>query len=327
MGKKSGSVSDDELPVAGWHRGLSPPQMKAADDLANALTFDIASTRDCLLRLGMRPLIKNRQLQRIVHLSRAQSLAFLFFLYQEHYKAEEEPCKNYSFNGQLLLSAIAYLDLPATYQALDKVLPLNGRGDSRRAGGQSAGNGTQLPPKSTGAAPPLNELQAMNDQEYDLKATFRALDEALRTKSQTHSAATSRKSIASQAGGVNPSPYYQKQPRPRLDRTATHYVANPPLFKVQIPNELRDTNELDERWFASYQLHPLQRTVKAVINYELCHLFDKIDETPIDLKQNSRELCEFHQESRSQQRQTFLKEQRRRYLEMIDIEAKEKRVS
>lgn len=113
------------LPVASWYRGLSLDQMQAADELGTALQFDIRSIRDCLLRLGVQPLIRNRELHRIWRFSRGQKLAFLYFLFQEHYDTGTS-CGKYSVNGQLLLSAIAYLDLPATFRALDKVLPLPG---------------------------------------------------------------------------------------------------------------------------------------------------------------------------------------------------------
>jgi len=127
--------------------------------------------------------------------------------------------------------------------------------------------------------------------------------------------------------GKKVKPYFQKQPRPKSFRRSTHYSSNSPLYEVQIPNEVGDPREDDDRWFANFQFHPVQRTVKAVINHELCHLFDQIDEAPSDPAQDPRDLCEFHEETRSQERQAFLLKQRIRYLEMIDLEGTEKRVS
>ncbi|XP_039492918.1 uncharacterized protein LOC120452653 isoform X2 [Drosophila santomea] len=245
------------LPVSSWYRGLSLDQMQAADDLGMALQFDIRSVRDCLLRLGLSPLVRRRQLVRIVRLSRGQNLAFLFFLFQEHYDTGGS-CGKYTVNAQLLLSAIAYLDLPATFRALDKVLPLHGN-----LSGES-----KVP---------------MEDQ--------------------------------------------QKLPRPMTVRRSKQYLSESPLLRIQIPNEVGDPKEDEDRWFADFQLHPIQRTVKAVINYELCHLFDHIDEVAPDPAQEARDLCEFHQETRSQERKAFLQEQRRRYLEMIDLEGSEKRLT
>ncbi|XP_052852763.1 uncharacterized protein LOC128262501 [Drosophila gunungcola] len=326
MGKKLGE--ELELPVASWHRGLSLIQMQAADQLANTLTYDIRGTRDCLLRLGVRPLVRNQQLLRIVQLSRGQKLAFLYFLYQEHYKSSG-PCGKYTINGQLLLSAIAYLDLPATFRALDKVLPLSWN----RVRLLNATPGPQKKksrqPSFVTPNPTMYESYKQNEMEdempLDLRATFRALDKVL--SSQMAQTKTRRSTGESRKKAK---PYFQKQPRPKSSRPSTYYSANFPLFKVQIPNEEGDPKDDDDRWFADFELHPIQRTVKAVINHELCHLFDQVDEAPSDPEaqdQEPRNLCQFHEETRSQERKAFLLEQQQRYLDMIDMEKREKRLT
>ncbi|KAH8324248.1 hypothetical protein KR074_002321, partial [Drosophila pseudoananassae] len=273
-----------EMPVAKWYRGLSLIQIQAANDLADAAQFDLEvndseRTRNCLLRLGIRPLPRRGQLTRIVKISRAQSLALLFFLFQMHYNIDKL-CRKYSVNGQLLLSAIAYLDLPPTFKALDKILPL----------------------------PEKNSIKK------DVVVTSRK--------------SVPERRILGQNGG-NLSPYFQKQPRPKVDRQDKRFVTKPPPFTVEIPNENPDTKEVDKRWFSDYKLQPFYRHIKATIKSELCRLFDKLDDAPQHSVKgsSSEELCKFHEEARSLERQAFLVDQRKRYLEMVDVGAREKRLT
>ncbi|KAH8241074.1 hypothetical protein KR026_011547, partial [Drosophila bipectinata] len=272
-----------ELPVAKWYRGLSPIQIKAANDLADAAQFDLEvndseRTRNCLLRLGIRPMPRRGQLTRIVKISRAQSLALLFFLFQQHYNIDKL-CRKYSVNGQLLLSAIAYLDLPTTFKALDKILPL----------------------------PEKNSIKK------EVVVTQKSVPE---------------RRILGQIGG-NLSPYFQKQPRPKVDRQDKRFVTKPPPFTVEIPNENPETKEVDKRWFSDYKLQPFYRHIKATINSELCRLFEKLDNASQHSVKgsNSQELCQFHEGARSRERQVFLVDQRKRYLEMVDVGAREKRLT
>ncbi|EDW52136.1 GM12983 [Drosophila sechellia] len=301
------------LPVASWYRGLSLDQMQAADELGTALQFDIRSIRDCLLRLGVQPLIRNRELHRIWRFSRGQKLAFLYFLFQEHYDTSSS-CGKYSVNGQLLLSAIAYLDLPATFRGLDKVLPLPGCGQAKiqlKNRQNRSARPSIIIPNSTAYSKNIEE-----EMPLDLPATFRALDKVLSSHT-TKKKSSLRKSF-----------YFQKQPRPKTTpRRSNQFLSETPLLKIQIPNEVGNPKDDEDRWFTDFQFHPIQRTVKAVINHELCHLFDHIDEVTTDLAQKARDLCEFHEETRTQERQAFLQEQRRRYLDMVDVEGTAKRLT
>ncbi|EDW88513.2 uncharacterized protein LOC6527718 isoform X1 [Drosophila yakuba] len=308
------------LPVASWYRGLSLDQMQAADDLGMALQFDIRSVRDCLLRLGLSPLVRNRELVRIVRLSRGQNLAFLFFLFQEHYDTGGS-CGKYTVNAQLLLSAIAYLDLPATFRALDKVLPLHGNlsGESKVPMEDQQNRSDRPTIMSTNST--CHPEKVDEERPTDLPATFRALSRVLSSRTSQKKSSSFRKRKKSSR------PYFQKLPRPKTVRRSKQYLSESPLLRIQIPNEVGDPKVDEDRWFADFQLHPIQRTVKAVINYELCHLFDHIDEVAPDPAQEVRDLCEFHEETRSQERKAFLQEQRRRYLEMIDLEGSEKRLT
>ncbi|XP_017068430.1 uncharacterized protein LOC108106083 isoform X2 [Drosophila eugracilis] len=306
------SGAELELPVAGWNRGLSFDQMQAVDELREALDFDINVTRDCLLRLGVRPLVGNKQLLRIVQLSRGQSLAFLYFLFQEHYSSGKS-CGKYTVNGQLLLSAIAYLDLPATIRALDEVLPLRGNRVSE--------SNTPLEVQKKHSARQSVFGVESEKPSIAMPATLQVEDKVFSSKvTQTRTRSSGQPVRSAQ-------PYFQKQPRPKSCYRSTRFLANYPHFQVQIPNEVGDAKDDDDRWFANYQFHPIQRTVKAFISHELCHLFDQIDDSLSNPDQEPRDLCEYHKGTRSQKRLSFLNEQRRRYLKMLDVEGNEKRLN
>ncbi|BFF93314.1 uncharacterized protein DMAD_11188 [Drosophila madeirensis] len=117
-----------ELPVAPWHRGLPLSQIRAACDLQTALSLDLEEetthrVKDCLMRLGLCGQLDFCLLHKTMQLSRGNNLAFLYFLYTMQYESEY-PHKKYTLNEQIILSAIAYLDMPATIEALDKILPM-----------------------------------------------------------------------------------------------------------------------------------------------------------------------------------------------------------
>lgn len=273
-----------ELPTAKWYRALSLLQIEAANDLADAAKFDLAvnrsqRTRDCLMRLGLRPLPRPSQLTQLVKVSRAQDLALLYFIFQKNYNIDKV-CGKYSVNGQLLLSAIAYLDLPATLKALDKILP---RHDDNT-----------------------------DAKEKEKKVKQKVLPE--------------RRVLEPISGPV--SPYFQKQPRPKVYRQGNRFVTKPPPFTVDIPNENKDNKEDDYRWFSDYRFQSLYREVKTIIKLELCRFFDQLDHAPPDAVKGSttKDLCPFHKETRSLERQAFLVDQRNRYLKMIDVGAREKQV-
>ncbi|EDV31171.2 uncharacterized protein Dana_GF14681 [Drosophila ananassae] len=276
-----------ELPTAKWYRGLSLLQIEAANDLADAAKFDLAvnrshRTRDCLMRLGLRPLPKPSQLTQLVKISRAQVLALLYFVFQKNYNIDQY-CGKYSVNAQLLLSALAYLDLPATFKALDQILPLH----------------------------ETNTVTETTEKEKYVKQTV--LPE--------------RRILRPIGGPV--SPYFQKQPRPKIHRQENRFVTRPPPFTVEIPHESKDIKEIDNHWFSDYKFQPLYRKIQTIIKLELRRLFDKLDEAPQDSvkESTSKELCSFHEETRSLERQAFLVDQRNRYLEMIDVGAREKQLT
>ncbi|KAH8249342.1 hypothetical protein KR032_008649 [Drosophila birchii] len=116
-----------------WYRGLSLFQTEACDQLLNALRDDMEEEsayriRRCLSHLGLNPLVRSAQIKTIMGISQGSDLAFLWFLWEASYKQprgkhEKIDPTTYTANEQLLLSAIAHLDMPSTLRALDKLLP------------------------------------------------------------------------------------------------------------------------------------------------------------------------------------------------------------
>ncbi|KAH8279724.1 hypothetical protein KR054_003158 [Drosophila jambulina] len=116
-----------------WYRGLSRIQTGALVKLLHALRDDTEEgsayrVRRCLFHLGLHPLVESAQLKAIMGISQGSDLAFLWFLWEASYKRprgnrEDLDPTPYTVNEQLLLSAIAHLDMPATLRALDAVLP------------------------------------------------------------------------------------------------------------------------------------------------------------------------------------------------------------
>ncbi|XP_017835228.2 LOW QUALITY PROTEIN: uncharacterized protein LOC108594536 [Drosophila busckii] len=112
-----------------WFRGISMQQTAACDNLLHALRDDFEQgttyrVQECMLILGITPIINSKQIKTIMHMSRANDLCFLWFVWQAHYKTTEDcESQNYSLNEQLLLSAIAHLDMHSTMRELDRILP------------------------------------------------------------------------------------------------------------------------------------------------------------------------------------------------------------
>ncbi|EDV32252.2 uncharacterized protein Dana_GF15738 [Drosophila ananassae] len=115
-----------------WYRGMSQVQTGACDRLLHALRDDMEQestyrVRRCITQLGLHPLVKSSHIRAIMTISQGNDLAFLWFLWESAYKkprTDHDPeTPPYSVNEQLLLSGIAYLDMPATLRALDSLLP------------------------------------------------------------------------------------------------------------------------------------------------------------------------------------------------------------
>lgn len=119
-------LKDKDVPQ--WYRAFSTFQLNAADQLMTAIRDDVEQdtahrVRYCLSVLGLQPLLNNKNLKLIMQLSGGNDLAFLWFLMEFHYKTPTPNGNEYSLNEQLILSAIAHLDMITTLRGLDGLLP------------------------------------------------------------------------------------------------------------------------------------------------------------------------------------------------------------
>ncbi|CAD7012072.1 unnamed protein product [Ceratitis capitata] len=117
-------LKDKDIPQ--WYRAFSTFQLNAMDKLMSAIRDDVEQdtshrVRYCLSVLGLQPLLGNKGLRMMMHLSGGNDLAFLWFLMEFHYKTPDE--NDYSLNEQLIISAIAHLDMITTLRGLDSILP------------------------------------------------------------------------------------------------------------------------------------------------------------------------------------------------------------
>ncbi|XP_022222514.2 uncharacterized protein LOC111074151 [Drosophila obscura] len=129
-----------------WLRGLSRGQISACDRLFRALRDDTEQESTyrvsrCMNYLGLRPMVSSSRIKTIMKISHGSELAFLYFLWEAEYKPiknstdTEGAHTNFTVNEQLLLSAIAHLDMPATLRELDRLLPPPTHSKKLRRGG------------------------------------------------------------------------------------------------------------------------------------------------------------------------------------------------
>ncbi|XP_022208120.2 uncharacterized protein LOC111064678 [Drosophila obscura] len=265
-----------ELPVAPWHRGFSLAQIKAACELQTELSHDLEEETthrvyDCLRRLGVSGQLDCCLLDKIMQLSQGNNLAFLYFLYTLLY-ASQCPHRKYTLNEQVILSAIAYLDMPATIEALDKILPM---------------------PEKRLSTRPSKPFPSARRAKADTKQDSKVL------------------------------PYFQKQRRPQ--QKSRDLLSAPLPYAVRLPNECKDSQQPENRWFADFEFHPVKRIVKSVISQEIVKLFDGIDECGRSAEAAPpASMCEYHQESRTLERAAYLEKQRQQCLAMLDLDEERK---
>uniref|UniRef100_A0A1B0BZB2 Uncharacterized protein n=1 Tax=Glossina palpalis gambiensis TaxID=67801 RepID=A0A1B0BZB2_9MUSC len=124
--------------LPGWYRALSKFQIRSINELHKSLTDDydqltIHRTVRCIRQLGLHPQVSPEDLRVILELSKANDLAFLWFLMERHYQKKkrgvchekelDDSRQTYNINEQLIMSAISHLDMVTTMRELEKVLP------------------------------------------------------------------------------------------------------------------------------------------------------------------------------------------------------------
>ncbi|EDW56920.1 uncharacterized protein LOC6615684 isoform X1 [Drosophila sechellia] len=115
------------LDLAKWYMGISAKQEATMSTMSESLRDDFEQGTGekmfkALISLGLQPVISKKKISRIVQLSRNNILAFLFFVMEGYYKTKQKDGV-YSINEQLIMNAIAKIDMMPTIRALDLVLP------------------------------------------------------------------------------------------------------------------------------------------------------------------------------------------------------------
>lgn len=289
---------NQKLDVAEWYLGVSTHQEEVIFSMHEKLRDDFeqasgTSMFQALVRLGIKPVIPPTKIKRMVQLSRNNILAFLFFVLEGYYKTSRKDGE-YSINEQLLMIAIAKIDLLPTLRGLDAILP----------------------------APKLHPLE--------VKALYRAANAQL--NSQVHATASPVTTEAPAKKPSKKSPYFQSQPKPvqRLSKLTTDipdFVVN---FNFWPNNALPNYGEeADEPWFAQYRLNPGQRLIKKTLSETLERYFklgsiegNKDDEDGPKSREPEPNMCLIHKAQVVQSqllRDELAVKARDRCLELIDI--------
>ncbi|KAH8395582.1 hypothetical protein KR222_000492 [Zaprionus bogoriensis] len=284
-----------------WMRGFSVMQLSACDKLLHALRDDIEQestyrVRDCLQQLGLSPLITSRQIKHIMGLSQYNDLAFLWFTWEAFYKQphecfESEP--RYSNNEQLLLTAIAHLDMMTTMRALDDLLP----------------------------KPEFSKKYIDMQKARQLKQEQQALQAKEEQRKRRQERANMYRDIEAQ--GSEGLPYLMPQRRPKPYAAKNLITARQPKKIVfsryekyknrlfRIPNE-------NSRWFATYELSPVKREIKRCLSEIMLPLFGQKELSPEKPQCNVHRMMEHSMQIR---RQELLVKTMRRHIELLNSEA------
>lgn len=278
-----------------WFRGLSAKQVSACDHLLHALRDDIEQdstyrVRDCLNLLGLQPMINANQSRVLMGISQGNDLAFLWFLWESHYKTPhscQEERNKYTVNEQLIFTAIAHLDMTSTLRGLDKILP------------------------TAEHSKKYQEQQRLRQQQK--------LARQLRRKMQMNNHIWPN-------DAAKDSPYLVPQLRPKLylprsfkpkERSVSfsqYEQYRDPMYNI--PNE-------SSRWFATYELSPIKREVKRCLSDALAQLFASSSVRPLD-----RSLCQVHrmiEHTSARKRQELTVEAVRRCMQLLDVPGTQKR--
>jgi len=256
MARKTRSAPKAKLGIAKWFRGTSTFQIKAADDLQNALRDDVEQNtthriRAVMQSLGLEPPMKTRLLRGVMKMSKCNDLAFLFGIMTVFYK-KNKTGKGYSLNEQIIMSTIAHLDMIATLRELDRILPP----------GHISKKQQEI----------LDKIEARR---------VRAIKKAMRPRKPKVPAI---------------SPYFEKLVRPKFHSTNLGCkmpditTSSIPYERYLDPHyKIPNSN----RWFATYSLRPSERIVRAIIDEEIDKIFCDF-ECMLQRANNMEIICEYH---------------------------------
>ncbi|KAH8378392.1 hypothetical protein KR093_011129 [Drosophila rubida] len=275
-----------------WLRGMSVKQVSGCNKLLHALRDDIEQgttyrVRESLSLLGLKPSMNAKQIKAIMALSQESDLAFLWFTWEAFYNTSHELTderEEYSANEQLLLSAIAHLDMKTTLRALDEILPTSEHSkkyqEMLQAKERREAKRNRLRREEKCAPEPFVINKNM---------TIVERDEMLRkARKRVKCPRTSPRAKIDE----NTLPYLIPQLRPKL-YVPMPMISTPKDRQVIFPRYEAYKNKLyripnESRWFATYELSPVKRIVKHCIADALAPLFESFR------KPNGRSACNVH---------------------------------
>ncbi|XP_061399918.1 uncharacterized protein LOC133335625 [Musca vetustissima] len=268
--------------VAPWFRGTSIFHLRGANQLFNAIRDDAEQrtshrVKTCLNLIGLEPIPSSRDLKFIMHLSRGNDLAFLWFLMEMQYKGSDRPTNAYSLNEQLICSAICHLDMATTLRELDKILP-KGRTCTSKENTKSKHQGRKENCR----------FECKSNHKYFSKPQKCCKHLGMEEENHQREAKSANKYIL---------PYFEKLSRPQ------HY-GNPlnmymPNFKVQFRTyaSYADPNQTvyneSNRWFADYDINPGRRVAYQAIKNAIAQLFEDFKKANPN-EGNADVLCAYH---------------------------------
>ncbi|XP_017123783.1 uncharacterized protein LOC108143765 [Drosophila elegans] len=247
-----------------WYRGLSQSQLEAANSLCNMLRDNMdemaaSGLAKILVRLGLHPTPPVKTLHLVMHLSRGNDLAFLWFLMEMCYKTPHHG-QTYSVNEQIIMSSIFRLDLLPTLRELDRWLPLP--------------HASQMDRDKAERLRQSQKLKKKRDVELERQ-----------------------KELAKKEKIMTPlSPYFQEQNIAGLLRNECRLLSDFPANSaslLEMEEEPPESN-LWSRWFGSYKLSESHRIGKGIIFEEINSIFESFRRASLPPR-DVESLCAHHQ--------------------------------
>ncbi|XP_017845243.1 uncharacterized protein LOC108601818 [Drosophila busckii] len=272
-----------------WYRVLSLEQKSASCSLHTALRDDIEheSTHRVmrlLSRLGIDPRPPRQEMRQVIRMSRGSDVAFLWFLMEMFYKSEDHG-KFYTFNEQIILSSIFWLDLSPTLLELDRVLPLP------------------------------------NESAMERLKQARALAKQRRQRLSVRTERLQRTQSLADFGG---SPYFELplMPRPRHVQLLASPAARPAQVGKLLG--MTSSITMGKRWFGNFNTSLSERVAKPVLYQEINNIIETLATLQLD-SEKLESMCASHKEiSQIEEslRQQLAYIKRQQLLKLIDVNRK-----
>ncbi|KAH8312854.1 hypothetical protein KR044_013217, partial [Drosophila immigrans] len=244
-----------------WYRGLSLIQRKAVKTLHQSLADDVLEgtayrVHSVLRGMGVHPVPPKSGLIKLIRMSRANEVAFLWFVMETYYVSENHD-NIYGSNEQIIMSAIFWLDLYPTLHALDRVLPLpHASEETRRKEAEAA---------------------AKRDKLAQLK-----VKEELRAKN---------KPVPSTYMSA---PYFAKPVKIKFRRP--NLLSFEPKMDARLPRVPPDANKtLKSRWFGAFNFDDSKLITDPVLRQEINSILSSLHAVKLN-SHDVESMCEHHKQ-------------------------------